>query len=80
MHRIYFSCKKFYNAGLTISNKHGIGWYWLALTTHQVSFIASTIPVLLWFHHNMALTVLFQSGIVTVQIVAMFRKPSTLRS
>jgi Sulfatase len=38
------------------------------------------IPVLPWYHHNMVLTVLCPSGIVTVPILAIFRQASALNS
>jgi hypothetical protein len=38
------------------------------------------IPVLPWYHHNIVLTVFGLSGIITVQILAIFRKSSMLNT
>ncbi len=49
------------------NSKFGICWY---------SFVANMIPVLLWYHHNAVLTILCQSGIITLQILTIFIKAS----
>ncbi len=58
-----------------IPNKLGIGLYHLVLTS---SIVTNMIPILSWYCHNMVLKVLCLSGIVTILILAIFRRPSML--
>jgi hypothetical protein len=62
------TCQYFNNAKQT--------WYQLVSTIHQ-SIIANMIPVSPKYCHNMVLCL---SGIVKVPILAIFRKPSMVKS
>jgi len=52
----------------------GIAWY-----QQYIEFCHKyTTPVLSWYQHGMVLMVFCLSGIVTIKILAIFRKPSML--
>ncbi len=65
---------------ITIPNNTWQTWYRLvsAGIAKASSIAANTIPVSWRYHHDTVLTVFCLSGIVTVPVLAIFTKPSTL--